>query len=80
MTRTIYITVLYHCTFKLKTARKWAPSLGYLIYKPFDFRTTDCTPETRGRRVVFFSSLDFMHLILLLYAYYRCKFYIDQFI
>lgn len=37
-----------------------------LVYEPFDFITTNCTPENRGWRVVFLSlSLDFMHLFLI---------------
>lgn len=41
----------------------------YLVYKPLDFVTLDCTPKTRGRRVVFFwRSLDFMHIFLIMYG------------
>lgn len=50
----------------LKAARNYIGTVTQ-VYKPFDFVTPDCPPETCGRHAVFLSwSLDLMLLFLFL--------------
>lgn len=48
---------------------------SYFVYKkPFDSVTSDCTPETRDRCVVFLSlSLYLMHLFFIFHVYILFK-------
>lgn len=72
-------TVMY--LLKLYIVRKKPPSPRSVTGNNLRFHYTDCTPEIRGRRVVFFSwSLYVMHSFLILCAYSICKQCIELFI